>query len=69
MKEKLYSIKRKFTGLETDKSFRVSKLTLLNKEKRHTLPDWLEGCDLCHPRDIRDPVREFRVVLTGLLAF
>ena len=34
MKEKLYSIKRKFTGLETDKSFRVSKLTLLNKEKR-----------------------------------
>jgi hypothetical protein len=35
MKEKLYSIKRKFIGLETDKSFRVSKRTLLNKEKRH----------------------------------
>jgi|ERR1700722_9088798 hypothetical protein len=34
MKEKLYSIKRKFIGLETDKSFRVSKRTLLNKEKR-----------------------------------
>jgi len=38
MKEKLYSIKRKFTDLETDKSFRVSKRTLLNKEKRHRMP-------------------------------
>jgi hypothetical protein len=34
MKEKLYSIKRKFTGLGTDKFFRASKRTLLNKERR-----------------------------------
>jgi hypothetical protein len=35
MKEKLYAIKRNSAGFETDKSFRVSKRTLLNEEKRH----------------------------------
>jgi len=35
MKEKFYSIKQNSGRLETDKSFRVSKRTLLNREKRH----------------------------------
>jgi hypothetical protein len=46
MKEKLYSIKRKLTGLETDKSVRVSKRTLLNKEKRQ--PEELDEVDAGH---------------------
>jgi hypothetical protein len=39
MKEKLYSIKQNSAGLETDKSFRVSKRILLNREKRQGARD------------------------------
>jgi|HubBroStandDraft_1064217.scaffolds.fasta_scaffold939731_1 hypothetical protein len=36
MKEKLYSIKQNSAGLVMDKSFRVSKRILLNREKRQS---------------------------------
>jgi integrase len=42
MKEKLYALKKKFSGFETDKSFRVSKRTLLDEEKRHPVPGWVK---------------------------